>query len=169
MSRLAVKKEFSWNKIGSWKNGDPYTITFVYPKNNKPFALKGGANDVEGWLEDNMANVSYVAHHTWFCSTKPKKFWPRTYMPLHRRRIRVNLVSDKYIADISKEAKRVEIGEGPHFGCMRYKYLRDGYSLTVLKKDESKWRNRGEEIIGEKKFKRVPRCFPKELEEFCDD
>jgi hypothetical protein len=45
-----VKATWIYNPIGSFKRGDPFTITFVYPSNSKPFILKGGHKDIERWL-----------------------------------------------------------------------------------------------------------------------
>ncbi|MFA7219033.1 MAG: hypothetical protein WC119_00710 [Synergistaceae bacterium] len=47
---LAVKKEFPYNVIHSWRDGNPFTIAFVYPKKGEPFIVKGGANDVNPFL-----------------------------------------------------------------------------------------------------------------------
>lgn len=63
---LPVKKEFPYDKIGSYINTNPYTIAFVYPKDSDAFVLKGGSKDVSGYLEklDIVAAVN-------------KTFWKR--------------------------------------------------------------------------------------------
>lgn len=49
--KLPVKKEFDYSIIGSYRNVNPFTIAFVYPKNSKAYIVKGGLNDVKRYLE----------------------------------------------------------------------------------------------------------------------
>jgi len=62
-TELPVKKEFDYNIIGSWKNGNPFTIFYVYPKDDAPFIIKGGANDVKKWMDKyNTPCIYYYAY-----------------------------------------------------------------------------------------------------------
>jgi hypothetical protein len=51
MMKLKVKEAFPWDKIGSYRNANPYSIYFVYPQNEKPFIIKGGSKDCERFLK----------------------------------------------------------------------------------------------------------------------
>lgn len=63
---LPVKKEFPYDKIGSYTDTNPYTIVFVYPKDSDPFIVKGGSKNVLKYLEQLsivcVANVTFWKH-----------------------------------------------------------------------------------------------------------
>jgi hypothetical protein len=62
---LPVKKEFPYDAMGSFVDGNPYTISFVYPQSGEPFVLKGGCNDVR--REYILINEPAIIHETyWF-------------------------------------------------------------------------------------------------------
>lgn len=52
--------------IGSYRNGNPYSIYFIYPKDESPFIIKGGANDLEKWIEryktPAIVHITYWKH-----------------------------------------------------------------------------------------------------------
>jgi hypothetical protein len=56
--------EFRWSKIGSYTNGNPFTIAFCYPSDGKPFVLKGGINIIEPILKGTK--VPLVVHQTYW-------------------------------------------------------------------------------------------------------
>ena len=43
---LPVKYEGFWSKIGCYRRVDPFAIFFIYPKDKKPFVIKGGYQDL---------------------------------------------------------------------------------------------------------------------------
>lgn len=51
MNKLPVLAEFDYNKIGSFRNGNPYTIAYCYTSEKyhrfPAFIIKGGAKDVD--------------------------------------------------------------------------------------------------------------------------
>lgn len=49
---LQVRKEFPYDRIGSYRNVNPFTINFVYPMHGTPFIIKGGIIDVNKWMDD---------------------------------------------------------------------------------------------------------------------
>jgi hypothetical protein len=61
---MKVIKEFEYDKIGSWKNGNPFTICFVYTKNTSGI-IKGGAQQVEDFIKEDI-KVPCIAHYTYF-------------------------------------------------------------------------------------------------------
>jgi hypothetical protein len=66
---LLKSTEFSWNKVGSFKNRNPYCIAFCYPSEGKPYVLKGGINTIETILKGTKIPV--VVNQTYW---KDKKF-----------------------------------------------------------------------------------------------
>lgn len=94
---LEVRKEFKWNKIGSWSFCNPFTIMFIYPANEKGFIIKGGLRDCEDWVEDNMADKNYVMNYRMFHNHECRGSW------------KVNLVKGKcYIMRNFDGKKRIK-------------------------------------------------------------
>jgi hypothetical protein len=61
---MKVIKEFEYDKIDSWRDGNPYTICFMYTKNTSGI-IKGGAKQVEKFIESDI-KVPCIAHFTYF-------------------------------------------------------------------------------------------------------
>ena len=65
MQLLPVKAEFPYNPIGSYYNGNPYAIAFVYPQKGQAYIVKGGLVDVEAFLirqtEPCIVHIGYFA------------------------------------------------------------------------------------------------------------
>lgn len=92
--------EFEWNKIGSWANGNPFTIAFCYPSEGKPFVLKGGYITIKDIVK--KSKIPVVTHLTYWhhgesryiveCFGFPKSvmihFWKSSHktIPNHKRR-----------------------------------------------------------------------------------
>lgn len=57
---------FEYDRIRSWKDGNPFTIAFVYPQKSKPFVLKGGCNDVEFFLRNELKEPAIVNKTYWY-------------------------------------------------------------------------------------------------------
>ena len=64
MNKLPVRKEFEYQPVGSWGDGNPFTIAFVYPKNEKAFAVKGGLNDVKRYIKG--LHIPCIVHYPFF-------------------------------------------------------------------------------------------------------
>lgn len=61
---MKILKEFPYNKIGSFTNNNPFTISFIYTKSKpKGFIVKGGLNDVKKFLKDNITEP-YIEHRS---------------------------------------------------------------------------------------------------------
>jgi hypothetical protein len=58
MNKLPVLADFYYDKIGSFRTGNPFTIAFCYtsPRFHRleSFVVKGGANDVQTYLRDQL-------------------------------------------------------------------------------------------------------------------
>lgn len=142
MSKLTVVKEFPYNPIHSFKDGNPFTIAFVYPKDGRPFCLKGGANDVEKWLEKNMSDRNYLLHETWW---RDKRSRSSIKIYLHRK---------EYQAYIFRDTVHLPLKDWPRETIMKQR----GRKISVRKDGKT---------VFEKHVRRPPRCFPKELHPFC--
>ena len=55
--KLKIRKEFEYSPIGSFRNCNPYTIYWVYPKTGEPYIVKGGMNDVKGVREPRYGRL----------------------------------------------------------------------------------------------------------------
>jgi len=160
MTKLPVKIEFLWNKKGSYKERNPFTISFVYPINNKPFCLKGGFSDIKDWLDESMAS-SYIVYHTTFGPTKRKidklinRLNPseKKTSSVSKKIIDVCLESDCYTGEITKNKYRGKLTSP-----------KKSYTLRVIKRDKS-----NKFIMMERDTKRPPRCFPKQFVPYCND
>jgi len=67
-----IEKEFEYNKIGSWYDGNPYTIAFCYPKDFSPFIVKGGIIDVRSHIEKKMLGKAFLVYYTMFWKGKTR-------------------------------------------------------------------------------------------------
>ena len=59
---MEIRKEFNYNPIGSWNKINPYTMAFVYPKDETPYMIKGGYEDVETYLKN--IEIPAIVHYT---------------------------------------------------------------------------------------------------------
>ena len=77
MNELEVKFVGSYNKIGSYTNGNPYSIWFIYPQKGKPFIIKGGARSLDLWVERSFSDPSRLAivNKTYWCHGEHRSFW----------------------------------------------------------------------------------------------
>jgi len=57
---------FKWNKIGSWRDRDPFTIYFVYPAFDKPFVVKGGSRELERWKKQSCWYPCFIRYTYWY-------------------------------------------------------------------------------------------------------
>jgi hypothetical protein len=64
MERFEVKFDWPYTRIGSWTNGNPYTIAFCYPIESKPYVLKGGCNNINKYL-DSLKEPTLVNKTFW--------------------------------------------------------------------------------------------------------
>lgn len=63
---MKVLKEFQWNKIESFKQRNPFTISFCYPIDSEPYILKGGSKDIMQYIsrieEPTVVNLTFWRH-----------------------------------------------------------------------------------------------------------
>jgi len=71
--QLTVAKEFAYNKIGSFRNANPYTIAFVYPQVGEACVIKGGLNDVKKYAEKNYPIA--IVKYTFFSKGKHRGYY----------------------------------------------------------------------------------------------
>jgi hypothetical protein len=134
---LEVRKEFEWTKIGSWTKVNPFTVVFVYPAKEKPFVIKGGLQDCERWLENNMANKNYVYNYQMYHEGRCRGSWKVHF---------TNPSLRGYMTD-NRDWRSPKVHQR-------------GFKLEV--RNETMRKN-----VFSKVVKRIPRCFPKEFLEYC--
>ena len=104
---LKVEKEFEWQKFGSFRRGDPYTIAFCYGIEGEKYVLKGSAMAIEKHLNKRIkpvfVNLSFWHHK------HSRNFW---------RLYGVNARNKFYISRISK-SDRIKYGTSG-FECFFY-------------------------------------------------
>jgi hypothetical protein len=110
-----INESSNWKPEGSWKDGNPYTMMFVYGISGKKTLIKGGSNQLEILL--NEIEEPSIVHVTYF----------------HKGKSRNNI-------------NCINFGE--------YKVYMHNKTILAYKNSE---------LILEKRVKRFPRCFPKEL------
>ena len=111
MKTLPIKKEFQWTKIGSYKSCNPFSITFVYPYNESPFVLKGGAKNISKFLE--LYKIPAVVHRTFFCHGEFRTFITT-----------VNINAWVYFDTVKKGKKRIWIESKERIGEVKEIWLR---------------------------------------------
>jgi len=70
--KLAVYKEFPYSRVGSWAFANPYAIAYCYPKDRKPFIVKGGLKDVYPYLAG--LDFPMVVHNSLWRQGKSRSF-----------------------------------------------------------------------------------------------
>lgn len=71
---LRIQKEFPYDRINSFRNGNPYIIKFIYPSEGKPFIVKGGSRDVDKYINENVS-VPAIINVTWWHHGKHRSMW----------------------------------------------------------------------------------------------
>ena len=126
---------------------DIYVFAFVYPAVGKPFMLKGGCNKLDEYLKDKM-KCSYIVH----CS--------RNRMGHSWHTVSINNLKDGFRAYCFDHTKKLTYisksvyDNGEEFILSR----RNGKEIFVSEKGKR---------VFEKKVRKMPRCFPKELLPFA--
>ena len=153
--KLKVLKEFDYDPIKSYRNGNPYTIAFVYMQ-NESFCVKGGANDVHKFILDYTDGKPYIVHKTYFGDGESRWF------------VSIENLSGKNQAYIngpkwpSENCEReYDFSYGIHYNDNKIiKKVRNvmRHELIVFSEDGNRFT---------KKFRRVPRGWIKELDQFC--
>lgn len=77
MKKLQVRKDFEWSTIGSYRNGNPYTIIFVYPHPDFgiPYIIKGGSNDTDKYLNKVTLYVPAMVYKSWWWHGDSRGMW----------------------------------------------------------------------------------------------
>lgn len=75
MIKLEVRKEFPYNKIGSFRKVNPFCIAFVYPKSSMDdsFIIKGGLNDVKNFLSEYP--FPFIVRYTLWKNGRQRGYW----------------------------------------------------------------------------------------------
>jgi len=149
---LPVKVEFPYNKIGSWRLGNPYSVSMIYPKGGEAFCLKGGFQDINAYLDKHLDKISHVVYHNLYSNGKSRQLND------------IHLVSEKYTAKISNNYKKVTRKNPLDYQSPVMKVV-DGKAISVHIKSSPYLKDR----VMQKIVKRAPRCWPKELSQFCED
>ena len=145
---LKIAKEFPYNKLGSYREANPFTIAFVYPQSGEACVVKGGLNDVQKYVEANypIAIINYQFFH------KGK----------HRGYYRFNGEKDGCHISFKKSApsyRQQEYNGG--FGYSAKQGHRCQVTVTCYEKGCKK-----EGKGFKKELRRLPRCWMKELDPY---
>ena len=154
---LEVKAEIPWEKVRSFTDGNPWCIAFVYPRKGKAFVVKGGINQVQEWVSASGIKRALV-HYTMFGhnpnghggtdKTNRSNIHVYTGSPTVKafvHRIGIDRLTDK------KPPKNRR------------------WQLTVFTTDGKPHRpfsGEGSTLVLDKRLRRPPRCWPKELDQF---
>lgn len=137
--QFPVRKEFPYDRIGSWHDGNPFTITYVYPQSEPPFIIKGGYHDVKAWLKSyNKPCVCYRS--MWYRGTE-RGVWDDNLKTFNKN---ISLyINPQY----KKRTKEDSYGE----------YRTGKYIMSIYKDCE---------LVLKKTIRRIPRSWIKELDAF---
>jgi len=135
-----VRREFSYSRIGSWSNGNPYTIMTVFPQWGYPFVLKGGIKEINAYIK-SWGRLCFTIRSYW-----------------HHGKTRGY-----------ESFKNVPRGFSIHIGnrgCLSTRRSKPGnqnhyYDLWVAR--ESMFGEK-RKVIFEKTLRRLPQCWPKEID-----
>jgi hypothetical protein len=73
MKRIPTFKQFPYNRIHSFRDINPYTIVYFYPKYGIPFVVKGGYNDCKRFI--GVHKIPTVLHLTYWYHGQHRIFY----------------------------------------------------------------------------------------------
>ena len=75
MIKMKVRKTFDYDPQYSWKRGNPFTITFIYPKSSldSKFIVKGGCKDVENFLD--LYKIPFIGYKSFWYRGSTRGYW----------------------------------------------------------------------------------------------
>lgn len=155
---LEVKAEIPWTKVRSFTDGNPWCIAFVYPRKDKAFIVKGGFIQVQEWVKSNGIKRALI-HYTMFGHNNSIDggFPVKT----NRSSISVLTGSDTVKAYVRRIGlDRVTNKKPPK--NRRWHLL----VFTIDGKPHPPVSSEGSTMVLNKRFRRPPRCWPKELDQF---
>jgi hypothetical protein len=137
---LKIAKEFTYDKIGGYRKGNPFTIAFVYPQSGEACIVKGGLNDVQKYVKENypIAIINYQFFHK----------------GQHRGYHSINGEKEGYYISFKKSA--------PSYRQQEYN-SGFGYSAKQGHRCQVTVRHYENESGFKKELRRLPRCWMKEL------
>jgi len=147
--KLKVRKEFEYNQIGSFRNVNPYTIFWVYPKTGEAYIVKGGLNDVESFV-DSHQRVPAIIHYQYFRHGSSRGGFKFTGNILSNIKINISQFNHYGKSDRAREKCSIRVYK---VQPLHFSYERNSYS--------------SKELIFEKIVKRIPRGWIKELNPYC--
>jgi hypothetical protein len=171
--KLTMVKEFPYNKIGSYRLGNPFTIAFVYPRKGNGVIVKGGYNDVKSYIKKeypvslvyfNMYGRTNGFHNTAKCRTIIRVFGVPERMNSWGR------MRDNYCISIKKSRPSYRAIENIEDEWMSRKAVKGHRCLVRVYES---FINQGgasdEKLVFEKELRRLPRCWMKELNPFVKE
>lgn len=98
MKRIPTFKQFSYNRINSFRNCNPYTIIFFYPKDDTPFVVKGGWNDCNKFIK--KYKIPSILHITYWYHGEHRNLYN-----VINTKIKCYIYRNKYSYDLSINGK----------------------------------------------------------------
>lgn len=142
MEKFATRGNFFYNRIGSYSQMNPYMIAYVYPRDEAPFIVKGGCNDVDKVIKNYKKPA--VVHESYWQHGKARY--------VHVKSINTGLE----LSIFPKTQKRTKVS------CGSYKIG------TIMKLIDNKQKDKyghGKTVL-EKRIRRIPRSWIKEIDDY---
>lgn len=64
--KMPVRREFEWNRIGSFRDANGFVIAFCYPRAGTPFIVKGGRLQVEEYIATDKSIGPVLCHIAYY-------------------------------------------------------------------------------------------------------
>jgi hypothetical protein len=154
---LEVRYEFSWEPIRSFKDGNPWTIAFIYPRKEAGFIVKGGFNQIQEWVAASGIKRALI-HYTMFGhqmnvnggidKTNRSSIHVLTGLPTVQAFVN-NVTVDTATGKKMPKNRRWRLSVYTTDGKKHRPFSGDGSTLAL-----------------DKRLRRPPRCWPKELDQF---
>jgi len=143
MAKETVTLEFPYEPIGSFRRFDPYVITYIYPKKgHKNYVMKGGINTVREKM-DEMKLGPAVVHKVYY---HHGTHWLSMEVSYNERKYPFNIYLMKWRSRSDSD----------------HRFHKKHWELSVHKKGT------GENLFS-KRYRRPPRGWIKELNQFLED
>jgi len=154
-------KDVGYQQIGAFSRRDPFVISFVFPRNDRPYILKGSSKKIEAKLKQlqTLGMKAVVWNLEYVKLRNGKKI---THHPSGKI-IGLPMEYSAFIQKMYGRDKQSRYGRDAVSNNHKY-LLQIGKKETVLDENAIPWKRF--RVIFQKSFKNQPRCFPKCLDQF---
>jgi len=143
--KKAIIREFPYNKIGSYRRMDPYSIVFVYPRIGQNYILKGSIIAIKEFIDEKLTPC--IAYYQFYHHGESRGY-ANVHLPDRPVKAHNNLRVSAYLSSHAKTDDNLD-------------FHRKHWKLSVYARDVT-----CHGCLFKKRYRRPPRGWIKELDQF---